>query len=89
MERFARDAKRAGLLVLGDFIIGLPGETRETIKCTRGLIKEVRPELLQVSVASPFPGTEFYEWARANGYLVTDDPNEYLDEQGHQKSIVA
>ena len=89
IRRFARDAKRAGLLVLGDFIIGLPGETRETIKCTRGLIEEVRPELLQVSVASPFPGTEFYEWARANGYLITDDPNEYLDEQGHQKSIVA
>jgi radical SAM superfamily enzyme YgiQ (UPF0313 family) len=75
--------------VLGDFIIGLPGETRETIRTTRELIRKLRPDMLQVSVASPFPGTEFYRWARANDYLLTDDPNEYLDERGHQKSIVS
>ena len=89
IKQFARDSKRAGLLVLGDFIIGLPGETKETIAKTRRLIKEVAPDILQVSVASPFPGTEFYQWAKTNGYLITDDPNEYLDAQGHQKSIVS
>jgi len=89
IKQFARNAKRAGLLVLGDFIIGLPGETKETIAMTRRLIKEVTPDILQVSVASPFPGTEFYRWAKTNGYLITDDPNEYLDEQGHQKSVVS
>lgn len=89
IRQFARDARKAGLLVHGDFIIGLPGETKETIEETRKLIKEVRPDLLQVSVASPFPGTEFYEWCRENGYLLTDDPNEYLDEQGHQKAIIS
>lgn len=88
-RRFARDARKAGLLVLGDFVIGLPGETKETIALTRGLIKETRPDLLQVSVASPFPGTEFYEWAREKGYLLTQDPNEYLDRHGHQKSVIA
>ena len=56
---------------------------------TRKLIDEVKPDLLQVSVASPFPGTEFSEWAKTNGYLFTDDPNEYLDEQGHQKAIIS
>jgi hypothetical protein len=45
--------------------------------------------MLQVSVASPFPGTEFYQWAKDNGYLVTENPNEYLDEDGHQKSVVS
>lgn len=89
IKQFARDAKRAGLLVLGDFIIGLPGETKETIAMTKELIKVTEPEILQVSVASPFPGTEFYEWTRTNGYLITDDPGEYLDKQGHQKSIIS
>ena len=89
IRRFARDARRADLLVLGDFIIGLPGETKETVEKTKRLIKEVKPELLQVSVASPFPGTEFYTWAKSNGYLLTDDPNEYLDKQGHQKAIIS
>jgi anaerobic magnesium-protoporphyrin IX monomethyl ester cyclase len=85
----ALNARKAGIMVHADFIIGLPGETWETIKLTRKLINKTRPDLLQVSVASPFPGTEFYDWAKANGYLVTDDPNEYLDEQGHQKSIIS
>lgn len=89
IKQFARYARKAGLLVHGDFIVGLPGETKETILETRRLIKEVKPDILQVSVASPFPGTEFYEWARTNGYLLTDDPNEYLDDQGHQKSIIS
>jgi len=88
IKRFCRDARRAGLLVHGDFIIGLPGETHETIEDTKKLINEIKPEILQVSVASPFPGTEFYDWCAENGYLVTDDPNEYLDENGHQKSII-
>ena len=89
IKQFAQGARRTGLLVLGDFIIGLPGETKETVGKTRKLIKEVKPELLQVSVASPFPGTEFYAWAKSNGYLLTDDPGEYLDKQGHQRSIIS
>ena len=89
IRRFAKDARKAGLLVHGDFIIGLPGETRETIELTRKLIKETKPDILQVSVASPFPGTEFYEWCKENGYLLINDPNEYLDEQGHQKAVIS
>ena len=88
-RQFARDAKKAGLLINGDFIIGLPGENRHTIEMTRKLIKETKPDILQVSVASPFPGTEFYQWAKDSGYLLTDNPNEYLDEQGHQKAIIS
>jgi|Deesub1362A_J573_1020465.scaffolds.fasta_scaffold00035_146 radical SAM superfamily enzyme YgiQ (UPF0313 family) len=89
IRNFARAARRAGLLVHGDFIIGLPRETRETVASTVRLIREVRPDILQVSVASPFPGTWFYRWARENGYLVTDDPGDYLDDQGHQRSVVS
>ena len=49
----------------------------------------MKPDILQVAVASPFPGTEFYEWCKSNGYLLTDDPNEYLDGDGHQKAIIS
>jgi radical SAM superfamily enzyme YgiQ (UPF0313 family) len=89
IKQFANNAKKAGLLVHGDFIIGSPGETKETIKQTKKLIKDIKPDLLQVSVASPFPGTEFYEWCKEGGYLNTEDPNEYLDENGHQKAIIS
>jgi len=89
IKQFAKNARKAGLLVHGDFIIGLPGETNETIEITKKLIREIKPDILQVSVASPFPGTEFYEWCKKNGYLITDDPNDYLDENGHQKSVIS
>jgi len=88
-REFVKNVKKAGLMLHADFIIGLPGETKETIEKTRKFIKEIKPEQLQVSVVSPFPGTELYEWYKKHGYLVTEDPNEYLDEQGHQKSIVS
>jgi radical SAM superfamily enzyme YgiQ (UPF0313 family) len=88
-REFAKNVKKAGLLLHADFIIGLPGETKETIEKTKKFIKEIKPEQLQVSVCSPFPGTELYEWCRENGYLLTDDPNEYLDEQGHQKAVIS
>lgn len=88
-REFAKNVKKAGLFLHADFIIGLPSETRETIEKTRKFIKEIKPEQLQVSVVTPFPGTELYEWYKERGYLITDDPNEYLDEQGHQKSIVS
>lgn len=89
IKQFAKDARKAGLLVQGDFIIGLPGETKETIELTRKLIKETKPDLLQVSVAAPFPGTEFYDWCMGNGHLLVSNPNDYLDEEGHQKSIIS
>ena len=89
MKEFTKDAKKARLMIHGDFIIGLPGETKKTIELTRKLIKEMKPEILQVSVASPFPGTVFYEWCKEKGYLLINNPNEYLDDQGHQKAIIS
>ena len=88
IKSFAREAKRAGLSIHGNWIIGLPGETKETISITERLIKETRADAITVAVVTPFPGTELYSWARENGYLTTEDPNEYLDERGHQKSII-
>ncbi len=89
IRQFADNAHKVGLMVHGDFIIGLPGESHESIENTKRLIKEIKPEILQVAVASPFPGTEFYTWCLKQGCLLTDDPNEYLTDQGFQKAIIS
>lgn len=78
---FVKNCRDLGLTVHGDYIIGLPGETRETIKQTIRFAEELDSETIQVSIAHPFPGTEFDEYLRKNGYL-TDDS--MLDELGHQ-----
>lgn len=78
---FAKNCKRAGLELHADFIIGLPGETKETIAHTIEYAKEIDAETIQVSVAHAYPGTELYEYAEKNGYLV--HPAD-ADEGGHQ-----
>ena len=61
--------KQAGLDVHACFVIGLPGETESTIKDTFKFAKEINPATIQFSIATPLPGTEFYNWCKENGYL--------------------
>ena len=79
---FARDTKKLGLTVHGDFIIGLPGETRETIEQTIKFAKELDVETIQVSLAHAYPGTELFEFAKENGFIVNS--TQMVDEGGHQ-----
>ncbi len=88
-KQFIKDARKARLPVHGNYVIGLPGETNATIEMTKKLIREAKSEAITVAVTTPFPGTELYDWTRENGYLLTDDPDEYLDQDGHQRSIIS
>jgi len=81
-RQFTKDCHKLGLVVHGDFILGLPGETRETINNTIKFAKELDVETIQVSVAHAYPGTELYDYAVKNGFMVGD--NKMVDEGGHQ-----
>jgi hopanoid biosynthesis associated radical SAM protein HpnJ len=72
-RRFMQDCKKLGIIVHGTFILGLPGESSETIRETMAFAMEVDPYSIQVSLAAPYPGTEFYDQAVRNGWLVPDD----------------
>jgi hopanoid biosynthesis associated radical SAM protein HpnJ len=80
-QRFTANCKKLGLLVHGDFIIGLPGETGETIRRTVDFAKRLDTDTIQVSIAHPYPGTEFYDYAKKNNLLTIDS---MTDEAGHQ-----
>ena len=79
-KRFTRDAHSLGLVVHGDFIVGLPGETRETLRNTIDFAKRLDVETIQVSIGHAYPGTEFYEYAQQNNLVQV----KMTDEQGHQ-----
>ena len=68
-------------MVHGDFIIGLPGETRESIRKTIDFAKRLDTETIQVSIAHPYPGTEFYDYVKKNNLITIDS---MTDETGHQ-----
>jgi hopanoid biosynthesis associated radical SAM protein HpnJ len=81
-REFMKNCKKAGIVVHGDFIIGLPGETPETIEKSVKFAQELDCETIQVSIAHAYPGTELYSYGQANGYLRTDV--DMIDETGHQ-----
>ena len=76
-----KNCKKVGIPVHGDFIIGLPGETKETIARTIDYAKDLDCETMQVSIAHAYPGTELYEYAAKNGFLSTEQRS---DGGGHQ-----
>jgi hopanoid biosynthesis associated radical SAM protein HpnJ len=71
-RQFAADCRDLGITVHGTFILGLPGETKETIRDTIAFAREVNPHTIQVSVAAPYPGTELYRQAKDSGWLPPD-----------------
>ena len=84
-RRFTDNAHKLGLIIHADFIVGLPGESRDTIKNTINFAKSLDCETIQVSIAHPYPGTEFYDYANKNGLITLDA---MTDEVGHQLPTV-
>ncbi|MFY9842276.1 MAG: hopanoid biosynthesis associated radical SAM protein HpnJ [Terriglobales bacterium] len=81
-RQFTKDCHKLGLVVHGDFILGLPGESRDTIKNTIAFAKELDVETIQVSVAHAYPGTELHEFATKNGFITGE--SKMVDDGGHQ-----
>jgi radical SAM superfamily enzyme YgiQ (UPF0313 family) len=68
-RRFTKDCHELGIKIHGTFILGLPGETKETIEETIRFATEINPHTIQVSLAAPYPGTALYRQALENGWL--------------------
>jgi hopanoid biosynthesis associated radical SAM protein HpnJ len=68
-RRFTRDCHDLGITIHGTFILGLPGETKETIEETIRFATEINPHTIQVSLAAPYPGTALHREAVEKGWL--------------------
>lgn len=87
--QFRAAARRAGVLIHGCFMAGAPGETRDSLDKTLALAKRLRPDTAQFFPLMVYPGTEAYQWARCNGYLITEDFSEWLTPEGLHRSVVS
>ena len=67
--RFTENCHKLGLTIHADFIVGLPGETRDTLRNTIDFAKRMDAETIQVSIAHAYPGTEFYGFAKENALI--------------------
>jgi len=64
-----RLARKAGLKTLGHFILGLPGESPETMERTIREALALDLDLVQFYTAAPFVGSDLYEQAKREGVL--------------------
>lgn len=62
-------AREVGIKTYAAFMVGLPGENRDTIRETMKFIKDALPNGAQFNVAVPYPGTELYEIAKTSGWI--------------------
>jgi hopanoid biosynthesis associated radical SAM protein HpnJ len=88
-RRFTEDCRKLGILIHGTFILGLPGETTETIEKTIRFAKEINPHTIQVSLAAPYPGTTLYRQAVDNGWLQENDAVNLVNERGVQLAAIS
>jgi hopanoid biosynthesis associated radical SAM protein HpnJ len=82
-KKFTKDCHELGIKIHGTFILGLPGETTETIRETVKYATEINPHTIQVSLAAPYPGTFLYDQAVENNWLDASNA-ELIDENGVQ-----
>jgi len=73
-----RNAKNVGLETMGFFIIGLPGDTEESMERTIKFACEVDPLVANFSMMTPYPGTKVFEIAKRQGRLLLEDWEDYV-----------
>ena len=86
---FAIRAHELGFVVHGCFMIGAPGETRETAQATIDFAKSIPLDTMQITGIAAYPGTVMYEWAKTNGYLLAKDWREWLTAEKEQRTLLS
>ncbi len=86
-RQFTSDCHKLGILIHGTFIVGLPGETIETIEQSINYAQELNPQTIQVSLPAAYPGTLLYKQAIENGWLVADE--KLVGDNGVQHSVLS
>lgn len=88
IERFFKDAKKAGILIHGCFLVGNPGETKQTLTETLKFAKRLNPDTAQFFPIMVYPGTKAFSWAVENNYLRTTDFNDWVTPEGLHNCVV-
>jgi anaerobic magnesium-protoporphyrin IX monomethyl ester cyclase len=70
VEEVVNYTKYLGIRTHLTFTFGLPGETSQTVRDTIEYAKKLNPTSVQFSLATPFPGTRFYEQMDKQGYIL-------------------
>ena len=88
MLQFMKDARMAGLLVHGCYMMGFPGETRESIQRTVDLAIRLKPDTVQFYPVMVYPGTEAYKEYEQKGWITAGDYSQWITPDGLHNCVV-
>ncbi len=84
IEKAVTLCKKSNIKSYLHFLIGLPWETHETIKDTINFVKQTTASFLEVNIAYPLPGTQFYTLAKKENLFSEKD----LAEHNHTIAMI-
>jgi len=88
-KQFMESVRKSGLLVNGCFILGLPTDTPKSMQATINFAKELNPNSAQFYPLMVYPGTGAYQWAKSQGFLETENWDQWLTEDGLHNTTVS
>ena len=77
VEAVVKLARRLRIETRASFMFGNQGETEETIKKTIAYAIKLDPDEVQFNIATAYPGTDLFNWAKERGYIKTFNWNDY------------
>lgn len=86
LRQFTKDAKKAGLMIHGTFLLGLPGETLKTMRRTIKFAQDLNLDTIQATIATPLPGTEFYNFCQKNNLMASSS---LINKTGYQAPSIS
>lgn len=89
IRQFRKDAKKAGILIHGCFMVGNKGETRETLEKTVKFARELEPDTAQFFPIMVYPGTEAYTYFDSMGWIASKNYSNWIDKNGLHASVVS
>lgn len=69
--------KKYGIRTIASVVLGMPGDTRESIENTINYVKHLEPSYAIFSLATPYPGTDFYQKALKQNLIKVNDWSKY------------
>lgn len=88
-RQYAFRAHELGFIIHGCFMIGAPGETKESAFKTINFAKSLPLDTVQITGVAAYPGTTLYKWAKQNNYLLAKDWNDWLTQEGEQRTLLS
>ena len=72
-----RKFHKAGVTILGTFMLGFDGDTKESIRCMPDYIDEIGVDIPRFAILTPYPNTPIYDKLEKEGRIISKNWSDY------------